>query len=206
MLATRLLDLLVASIALLVFAPIGLILAILIRLESGGPVLFVQERAGKHGKPFRMYKFRSMVVNAIDPLHLGPLKHEHPLITRVGRLMRRTKMDELPQLLNVLRGEMRVVGPRPCLVSPIETMSPQALRRFDVSPGMTGWAEINGNVELTPDEQLVLDVWYVENHSIWLDIQILFKTLNVAVFGAKRCETAIGQAQEHHNLLMRRPN
>jgi lipopolysaccharide/colanic/teichoic acid biosynthesis glycosyltransferase len=204
MVAKRLMDLFVASIISLVFAPVWLILPILIRLESTGPALFVQDRSGKYGKPFKMYKFRSMVINDVDPLQLGPLKYDHPLITSVGRFMRRMKLDELPQLLNVFRGEMSMVGPRPCLVSQVESIFAQAPMRFDVPPGMTGWAEVNGNVELTPDEQLVLDTWYVKNYSICLDILVLFKTIGVVVFGSKRNEAVIGQAQEFYDLFMSR--
>jgi lipopolysaccharide/colanic/teichoic acid biosynthesis glycosyltransferase len=204
MVAKRLMDFIVASIVFLVFMPILLILPILIRLESNGSVLFVQDRSGKRGKPFKMYKFRSMLVNDVDPVQLGPLKYDHPLITRLGRFMRRTKMDELPQLLNVFRGEMSMVGPRPCLVSQIESISVQAPMRFDVSPGMTGWAEVNGNVELTSDEQLALDMWYVKNYSICLDILVLFKTVGVVIFGSERNEAVIGQAKEYYDLLMSR--
>lgn len=195
-------DLLVASIVFLVFTPILMVLPILIRLESTGPILFVQDRSGKHSKPFKMFKFRSMVVNDVDPLQLGPLKYEHPLITRVGRFLRRTKMDELPQLLNVFRGEMSMVGPRPCLVSQIESLFARAPMRFDVPPGMTGWAEVNGNVELTPEEQLALDAWYVENRSIGLDVRVLLKTIGVVVFGSRRDEVIIGQAREFYDLSM----
>lgn len=202
MAAKRITDLLAASIISLVFAPVWLILPILIRLESTGPALFVQDRSGKHCKPFKMYKFRSMVINDVDPLQLGPLKYDHPLITSVGRFMRRTKLDELPQLLNVFRGEMSIVGPRPCLVSQAESIFARAPMRFDVPPGMTGWAEVNGNVELTPDEQLALDVWYVKNRSIYIDIRVLLKTISVVIFGSKRNEALIGQAQEFYDLLM----
>lgn len=197
-------DLIVASMVFLVFTPILLVLPIMIRLESTGSVLFVQERSGKRGKPFKMFKFRSMVVNNVDPVELGPLKYDHPLITRVGSFMRRTKMDELPQLLNVFRGEMSIVGPRPCLVSQFASISAQTPMRFDVPPGMTGWAEVNGNVELTPEEQLALDAWYVNNYSICLDIWVLFKTIGVVIFGSKRNEAAIDQAQELYDLLKSR--
>ena len=196
----RVLDLLVGSLLMVVFLPVGLLLALLIRLETDGPVFFVQMRSGKDEKPFQLYKFRSMVVNDIDPSELGPVKHNHVLVTRVGHFMRRTKLDEIPQLFNVLRGELSLVGPRPCLLTQVHSMTLTHRRRFNVPAGMTGWAEVNGNVELSLSEQLALDVWYVDHHSIWLDVQILIETLGVMIFGPRRNERAIQQAHLHRQL------
>lgn len=195
-------DLVVATLCIILLSPVCLLLAILIFLESPGPVFFVQSRMGKDEQPFKMYKFRSMVVNNIDPLKLGALKHDHALVTRVGYFMRRTKLDEVPQFINVLLGEMSLVGPRPCLVERINEMAPHERRRFSVRPGLTGWAEVNGNVELTWREQLMLDLWYIDNYSLWLDTQILIKTIGVILWGSKRNEKALMAAKMQEEMLI----
>lgn len=194
-------DVIGAAICLILLCLVGSILAILIYWETPGPIFFIQTRAGKDEKPFRMYKFRSMAVNNIAPMELGPVKHKHNLVTRTGYIMRRTKLDEIPQFLNVLRGEMSFVGPRPCLIEKIDALTPNEKRRFSVLPGMTGWAEVNGNVELSWEEQLMLDVWYIDHRSLWLDLQILFKTLGVVVFGSERNEKAIEAAKIYQNTM-----
>lgn len=195
--AKRSMDVAVSLVCIGLLWPVCLLLAILIKLETPGPVFFVQKRMGKDERPFAMYKFRSMVVNTIHPLHLGEVKHNHQLVTRVGYVMRRTKLDEVPQFLNVLRGEMSLVGPRPCLIEQVGEITPVERRRFKFHPGMTSWADVNGNVEITRGERWILDVWYIDHYSLQLDIRILAKTLGVVISGSKRNERAIRAAYRH---------
>lgn len=200
-------DLLMAFIAIVVLLPVCLVLAALILIETPGPVFFLQRRMGKDRRPFNLYKFRSMVVNDVPPVELGEVKHNHYLVTRVGHFMRRTKLDEVPQFLNVLRGEMSLVGPRPGLIERVNESAPLEIQRLRVRPGMTSWADTNGNVEIEWGERLWMDMWYLDNYSIWLDIKILFKTLYVVVFGSKRNEAAVIAARQHQiGVSQKKPN
>jgi len=191
-LAKRIFDLFAASILVVFTSPIMLLIAILIRRDSEGPALFRQERIGENRKPFKMYKFRTMVQDA-DKLagtvqHLdinGNILHKTPddqRITRVGRFLRRTSMDELPQLYNVLKGEMSLVGPRPELPYLVENYQPWQYARFAVPPGLTGWWQINGRSNKPMHLHTEDDIYYVQNCTIWLDIQILLKTVIVVLF------------------------
>lgn len=155
-------------------APILIGTAIAIRAQMGGPVLFRQERPGLKGRPFRIYKFRTMT-DARDPE--GKLLPDDQRLTAVGRFVRSTSLDELPQLLNVLKGDMSLVGPRPLLMQYLERYSPEQARRHDVKPGITGWAQINGRNALSWDEKFQLDTWYVDNWSLLLDARILLGTV-----------------------------
>jgi lipopolysaccharide/colanic/teichoic acid biosynthesis glycosyltransferase len=175
--------------------PLWIILSVSIFIEDRGPIFYRQKRLGKDGKLFTLYKFRSMYVNNIPPLELGAIKHNHTLVTHIGYVMRRLKLDETPQFLNVIVGEMSLVGPRPCLPLRIESMSLEEKKRFQVPPGLTGWAEVNGNVELTWDEQLLLDLWYVQHASFSLDMKILLKTMGVVLFGSKKNASALLNAK-----------
>ncbi len=197
----KIFDRLSALICIFLLSPLYLLVAVLIKVESKGPVFFVQERVGYNQCPFKIYKFRSMVVNDYDPQVLGPVKHNHAIVTKVGYWLRRTKLDEIPQFFNVLCGDMSMVGPRPCLFSTLKLMRPHELRRFKVLPGMTGWAEVNGNVELTWNEQLALDLWYVDHRSLCLDIHILFKTLATVLFGSIKNVGVLKQAQAYEMSL-----
>jgi len=171
----RLLDLLVATVGLLVISPVLLVIAILVRLQHGSPVLFGQKRPGLHGQPFRIFKFRTMTdARAADG---SPLPDEQRL-TRLGRFLRASSLDELPELFNVLRGEMSLVGPRPLLMQYLERYSPEQSRRHDVLPGITGWVQVNGRNALTWEDKFRLDVWYVDHWSFWLDMKILFLTVS----------------------------
>lgn len=181
----RSVDILIAVPALVLLIPLWIILGLGIFIEDRGPIFYKQKRLGKNGKLFTIYKFRSMYVNNIPPLELGAIKHNHSLVTRIGYIMRRLKLDETPQFLNVIVGEMSLVGPRPCLPVRIESMSLSEKKRFQVAPGLTGWAEVNGNVELSWDEQLLLDLWYVQHASLRLDMKIILKTMGVVLFGSK---------------------
>ena len=171
--AKRAIDLAGASVGLLVFAIPMALIAVLIRLTLGAPVIYRHTRPGLHGRPFEMYKFRTMR-DASDAA--GKPLPDRVRATPFGRFLRRTSLDELPELVNVLRGEMSLVGPRPLLVEYLERYSPEQARRHDASPGITGWAQINGRNALSWDERLALDVWYVDHASLWLDLKILSRT------------------------------
>jgi lipopolysaccharide/colanic/teichoic acid biosynthesis glycosyltransferase len=170
----RLLDLSLAVPAVIVGAPVFGLVAVLVRLKLGSPVLFRQVRPGLQERPFTIYKFRSMT-DARDAD--GKLLPEMDRHTRFGRLLRRTSLDELPELFNVIRGEMSLVGPRPLLMEYIGYYSAEDNRRHDVRPGITGWAQINGRNELLRSERLALDVWYVDHLSLRLDFRIVATTL-----------------------------
>jgi sugar transferase EpsL len=170
----RLFDLSAAVLGLLVISPLLFVLALLVRVVHGAPVLFRQQRPGYKGRPFTLYKFRTMTDRTAPDGNLLP---DSERITRLGRFLRSTSLDELPELYNVLRGEMSLVGPRPLLMQYLERYSTEQMRRHDVAPGITGWAQVNGRNALTWDEKFILDVWYVDHWSFWLDIRILFLTL-----------------------------
>jgi lipopolysaccharide/colanic/teichoic acid biosynthesis glycosyltransferase len=167
-------DLLAALIGLAVFLLPMLIVALLVRMKLGAPVLFRQTRPGLHGAPFQMIKFRTMR-DAVDA-HGNALPDEQRLTT-FGNLLRRTSLDELPELLNVLKGDMSVVGPRPLLMEYLPLYNAEQRRRHDVRPGVTGWAQVNGRNAIGWDEKFRLDVWYVDNRSFALDLLILLKTV-----------------------------
>ncbi len=187
----RIADVLLAGLAMILFAPLWLIVVIAIRLDSPGPILFRQERAGRYGKPFQVYKFRSMYQNAealLEKLRAqneaaGPLFkiRDDPRRTRVGRFIRKTSIDELPQLINVLRGEMSVVGPRPGLLSEVAQYQDWHRKRLEVLPGMTGLWQVSGRSNLTFDEMVLLDIYYTENWSLSLDLRILLRTASPRV-------------------------
>jgi lipopolysaccharide/colanic/teichoic acid biosynthesis glycosyltransferase len=166
-------DRLAAAGGLVAASPVLLLAAAALRLEGAGPVLFTQERPGRGGRTFRIYKLRTMR-EARGP-DGRPLPDDQRL-TRLGRLLRKTSLDELPQLFNVLRGELSLVGPRPLLVDYLPRYSPRQARRHEVMPGITGWAQVNGRNALSWEEKFELDVWYVEHWSLWLDAKILART------------------------------
>ncbi len=175
----RLFDIVISLVGLIVLSPLFLIIAILIKLDSKGAVIFKQERLGLDARLFNIYKFRSMCVGA-ESQGTGQYSFSgDPRVTRVGRILRKTSLDELPQLLNVLKGDMSFVGPRPPLTYhpwPLEDYTEAQLRMFEVRPGITGWAQINGRKEVEWHERIRLNVWYVDNCSLLLDIRILIKT------------------------------
>jgi lipopolysaccharide/colanic/teichoic acid biosynthesis glycosyltransferase len=179
----RALDLLVAGVALAVTAPLLAICALAIKLDSRGPVFYRQRRVGRHGVPFELIKLRTMVVGAE---HSGAglyIENGDARITRVGRLLRRFSLDELPNLLNVLRGELAIVGPRPTVQVQVDRYTPHQRRRLEVLPGITGWAQVNGRTSLSWPERIDLDVWYVDNRSLALDLRILARTVRMLVTG-----------------------
>jgi sugar transferase EpsL len=170
----RLFDLLVATAGLLVLSPLLLLTGLLVRWYHGSPVLFGQRRPGYGGRPFYIYKFRTMTdARAAD----GSLLPDEQRLTPFGRFLRASSLDELPELFNILRGEMSLVGPRPLLMQYLDRYSPEQARRHDVYPGLTGWAQINGRNALTWEDKFRLDVWYVDHWSFWLDLKILFLTV-----------------------------
>lgn len=170
----RVMDVLGAGLGLVVAAPLMLLLALAIRLSMGSPVLFRQLRPGLHGKPFMMYKFRTM--QDLRDEH-GALLPDEKRLTPLGCFVRRTSLDELPELFNVLKGDMSLVGPRPLLMEYLDRYTAEQARRHEVKPGITGWAQVNGRNALTWEEKFRLDLWYVDNRSLALDLGILGRTL-----------------------------
>lgn len=170
----RAVDIVISVIALVMLLPIFLGIALILLFTQGRPVFFIQLRPGLHGRAFRMIKFASMTNERGAKGELLPASQR---VTRFGRLLRRTSVDELPELWNVLKGEMSLVGPRPLLMEYLPLYSPQQHRRHLVRPGITGWAQVNGRDALSWDEKFALDLWYVDNHSFWLDCKILFLTI-----------------------------
>jgi sugar transferase EpsL len=177
----RVLDVLVAATALIVLAPIMAATALAVRISLGRPVLFRQLRPGWRGEPFTLYKFRTMLDS------FGPDGEPLPdaaRLTRLGGLLRASSLDELPTLWNVLKGDMSLVGPRPLLMEYLPRYSPRQLRRHDVRPGITGWAQVNGRNAIDWERKFELDLWYVENRSLWLDLVILARTILGVARGA----------------------
>jgi exopolysaccharide biosynthesis polyprenyl glycosylphosphotransferase len=192
LMAKRIIDVVGAALCLTLGLPVLLLIALAIRLDTPGPVIFSQLRVGLGGRPFRLYKFRSMYVGADAEREAlaefneadGPLFkiRDDPRLTRVGRLLRRTSLDELPQLINVLRGDMSLVGPRPPLPSEVEQYQEWHRKRLEVPPGMTGLAQVSGRSHLSFDEMVLLDVYYIENWSPWMDFKILLRTVPKVLF------------------------
>jgi sugar transferase EpsL len=170
----RLMDIILILCALPLLLLVFLILYVLIAIKMGRPVLFVQRRPGKDGKPFNMVKFRSMTDERDEQ---GELLSDDIRLTSFGKFLRATSLDELPELWNVLKGEMSLVGPRPLLMQYLELYTPEQARRHEVRPGVTGWAQINGRNAISWQQKFSLDVWYVENQSLLLDVKILFLTV-----------------------------
>ena len=189
MIAKRMLDVAGGSAGLLVSAPFLAAAAAAIKLEDGGPVLYRQRRVGKDGREFELLKLRTMVVGA-EQLGAGyAIDEGDPRITRAGRLLRRLSVDELPQLWNVVRGDMSLVGPRPTLAYQVERYTERQRRRLEVKPGLTGWAQIHGRASLPWSDRIELDVWYVEHRSFWLDLRILARTPFALFTGTYKGET-----------------
>ena len=170
----RLFDLSASLAALLLLSPVLLLLAVLVRVKIGSPVFFTQTRPGLHGQPFQMIKFRTMTNACRED---GSLLPDVERLTRFCRFLRSTSLDELPELWNVLKGEMSLVGPRPLLMEYLPLYSPEQARRHEVKPGITGWAQVNGRNAISWEDKFQLDVWYVDHQSFWLDLKILFLTV-----------------------------
>ncbi|MCF6095703.1 sugar transferase [Thermovorax subterraneus] len=170
----RAMDIVLSAVLLLLLSPIMILIALLVYINLGSPVIFKQMRPGLHGKPFCIYKFRTMKDLRDENCNLLP---DELRLTKFGAFLRSTSLDELPELINVLKGEMSLVGPRPLLMEYLDRYTPEQARRHEVKPGITGWAQVNGRNAISWEEKFKLDVWYVDNWSIWLDLKILFITL-----------------------------
>lgn len=174
----RLMDFVLALVGLILLSPVLAVVAVLVRRSMGSPVFFVHERPGLHGRPFRMVKFRTMRDPTPEEAASG---RDGARITPLGRTLRKTSLDELPELWNVLKGDMSLVGPRPLLMSYLTLYSPRQARRHEVRPGITGWAQVNGRNAVSWEEKFEMDVWYVENRNLILDLKILFLTVLAVV-------------------------
>jgi lipopolysaccharide/colanic/teichoic acid biosynthesis glycosyltransferase len=179
----RALDAAAAGLGLAVTSPVLAAAAVAIKLDGGGPIFYRQRRVGLNGEEFELLKLRTMEVGAENKGAGFAVNEGDPRITRVGRLLRRLSLDELPQLWNVVRGDMSLVGPRPTLSYQVERYTPRQRRRLEVKPGITGWAQIHGRARLPWEERIELDVWYVEHRSPWLDLKILARTPRALVAG-----------------------
>jgi sugar transferase EpsL len=177
----RFLDIGVASALVLLLAPLMVLTAMAVFCCMGTPILFRQRRPGLHGRPFELFKFRTMT-QEVDPE--GRLLDDELRLTQIGYWIRKFSLDELPQLFNVLRGEMSLVGPRPLLMEYLTRYTPEQMRRHEVLPGITGWAQVNGRNALSWEEKFALDVWYVDHRSLWLDLKILAMTIGRIFSGA----------------------
>ncbi|MFS0861481.1 sugar transferase [Fredinandcohnia sp. 179-A 10B2 NHS] len=187
----RILDIIGAIFLLLLFSPIMIATAIIILISMGSPIFFKQIRPGLHGKPFTIYKFRTMIDKRDSTGKMLPGKHR---LTRFGIWLRKYSLDELPQLFNVLKGQLSLVGPRPLLTEYLTLYTKEQARRHEVKPGITGWAQINGRNSIDWDQKFDLDLWYVENQSIWIDIKILLLTIKKVIK-----KEGIG-AKEHYSM------
>jgi len=186
----RLIDIFVSVFLLIILSPFLGIISLVIFVTMGPPVIYKQTRAGFKGKPFTIYKFRTMT-NEKD--EYGNLLPDEKRLTKIGKFLRSASLDELPELFNVLKGDMSLVGPRPLLMEYLNYYTEEQMRRHDVKPGITGWAQVNGRNSLSWEEKFKLDVWYVDNWSLWLDFKILFLTLIKVIkregISAKGCAT-----------------
>ena len=180
---TRLFDIVVGSIALALTAPLQALAIVAIRLETPGHPIYRQHRVGRHGEPFEMLKLRTMVSGAEFQGAGLALNYGDPRITRVGKLLRRFSIDELPNLVNVVRGEMSIVGPRPTIQIQVDQYTDRQRRRLEVKPGLTGWAQVNGRASLPWHERIELDLWYVEHRSFRLDVRIIAMTVRMLING-----------------------
>lgn len=203
----RTFDIIISLLGLIILSPVMLITAIAIKIESRGPVIFKQERLGKDGKVFRIYKFRSMCVGAE---HTGSGVYSGKTdarVTKIGKVIRATSIDELPQLVNILKGDMSLIGPRPPLTYhpwPIEEYTEEQRHMFDVRPGVTGWAQVNGRKEVEWNKRIELNVWYTRHYTMWLDIKIFFMTIFKVFTGADNentTETAAKAQAEKQEAL-----
>lgn len=186
-----------AGLLLLVASPILGGVALITLVTDGRPVFFSQVRSGRRGVPFRLWKLRTMRVHDTPVAEVGQVTGSHPLVTPWGRVLRRTKLDELPQLWSVVSGEMSLVGPRPTIPEQILEYGDWESRRLSVRPGLTGWAQVNGNVSLSWAERIDLDIWYIDHWSVGLDLKILAQTVGTVIFGEAKDEQALEEAKSH---------
>jgi lipopolysaccharide/colanic/teichoic acid biosynthesis glycosyltransferase len=192
----RMIDIIVSISVITISLPLMIIVSLLILIDDGWPVFLKQKRIGQNFKEFELLKFRSMKVNNIPVEQMGQVREDNPLVTRIGRIIRRFKIDELPQLINVLLGDMSLVGPRPTVPEQVKRYTDFEKLRLKMKPGITGWAQVNGNTQLSWDERIKLDVWYIEHWSLWLDFIIVIKTIKVVLFGERPVTKAIKEAKD----------
>lgn len=181
----RILDVLISITALIIMLPLLIVACIAIKMETSGSPLFLQDRLGLDGRPIRIIKLRSMYMDAEKYGEMWALKND-PRITKIGSFIRKTRIDEVPQLINILRGEMSLVGPRPerkFFYNQLEEQLPHFIKRTIVKPGLTGWAQVNGGYDLTPEQKLDFDLHYIQHASLWFDLKILFRTIKVLITG-----------------------
>jgi lipopolysaccharide/colanic/teichoic acid biosynthesis glycosyltransferase len=201
LLSQRALDYVLSGVLLIAFAPILITAGLLVWIGDRGPVFYRQQRAGLGGRPFELMKFRSMHANDLNPVDMPEVRSTHPLVTPVGRWLRRFKVDELPQLWNVFRGDMSLVGPRPRTMEQLVGDGALERRRLLRRPGMTGWAQVNGNTEIDWSERFLLDAWYVDHWSLGLDFVILVMTIGVIVRGETSNRSAVERAIEYADCV-----
>lgn len=182
----RLMDIILSLLVLIVFFPVWIIVAILVKVTSQGPILFLQDRPGRYKKIFKIYKFRTMKIGSEKMIKGQEVMKDDDRVTLIGKFLRRTKIDEIPQVLNVLKGEMSLVGPRPERITSLEDYDEEISKRLNMRPGMTGLAQVSGNIYLNLHDRYRFDVYYVENYRLWLDIKIIFRTVGVILFGEDR--------------------
>ena len=182
----RLVDILVSLVVVVALFPLWVLIALLIKVTSEGPVFFLQDRPGKHKKIFKVFKFRTMRPGSEKMVKGVEVMADDDRVTAIGKFLRRSKLDEIPQCLNVLRGEMSLIGPRPERVASLEDYDDEISKRLNMLPGMTGLAQVSGNIYLDLSERYKLDVYYVEHYSLWLDIKILIRTVGVVLLGEQR--------------------
>jgi lipopolysaccharide/colanic/teichoic acid biosynthesis glycosyltransferase len=187
----RLLDLFAATVGGVFVAPLAIVVGLAVRVTMGKPVFFVQQRSGQGGRAFAMIKFRTM---SDDRGPDGTLLGDRERVTRLGRFLRRSRLDELPELWNIMTGDMALIGPRPLLPTTINALGEAGRRRGAVKPGLTGWAQVNGNTLLEEADKIALDLWYVAHASLWLDLQIIAKTVVMILFGEKIDRQQLGRA------------
>ncbi len=195
----RLIDITLSLIVLIVFLPVWVTVVILIKVTSKGPIFFLQNRPGQHKKIFKVYKFRTMKPGSEKMVKGQEVLKDDNRITSIGKFLRRSKIDEIPQILNVLKGEMSLVGPRPERIASLEEYDDEVSKRLNMKPGMTGLAQVSGNIYLDLQDRYKFDVFYVEHYSLWLDIKIIFRTVGVVLFGEDRyvdnCLVELNSAQ-----------
>jgi undecaprenyl phosphate N,N'-diacetylbacillosamine 1-phosphate transferase len=182
----RLFDIVASLIVLISLLPVWVFVALLIKMTSTGPIFFLQDRPGLNKRIFKVYKFRTMKPGSEKMIKGQEVMKDDDRVTSIGKFLRRTKIDEIPQVLNVLKGEMSLVGPRPERVASLKDYTDEVSKRLNMSPGMTGLAQVSGNIHLSLEARYKLDVYYVENYSLWLDLKIIFRTIGVILFGEDR--------------------
>lgn len=182
----RIFDICVSLVVLVPFFPVWVIIALLVKLTSPGPVFFLQDRPGKDKKIFKVYKFRTMRPGSEKMVKGVEVMKDDDRVTAIGHFLRRSKLDEIPQCLNVLKGEMSLIGPRPERVASLADYDDEISKRLNMLPGMTGLAQVSGNIYLSLQDRYKLDVYYVEHYSLWLDIKILMRTVGVVLLGEER--------------------